>query len=87
MGTDSLSSFSSDGSQVVKKYFWCVDNSDINLTSVDCATVHGMLQLHSIRSSSMRDPTVCTRRHSCFCVGCIHGDWEDCQMIKWVDTW
>lgn len=34
-----------------------------------------------------RDPTIFTRRHSCFCVGCVHGDWADCQFIGWADRW
>ena len=35
----------------------------------------------------MRDPTIFTHRHSCFCGACIHFDWEDYQMIEWVDIW
>ena len=87
MGVDSSSSFSTVGARVVRRFFWYVDGADIDVSSGDCATVHGTLQLHSIRSSSIRDPTIFTHRHSCFCGACIHFDLEDCQMIEWVDIW
>ena len=71
----------------MRRFFWYVDGADIDVSSGDCATVHGTLQLHSIRSSSIRDPTIFTCHHSCFCGACIHFDWEDCQMIEWADIW
>lgn len=73
--------------RTVRRFFTCVDGGDIGIGVGDCVTVDGTLKLHSIRSSMQRDPTVFTRRHSCFCVGCVHGDWVDCQMNGWADKW
>lgn len=87
MSMGASSSFGYQGAPAVRRFFWCVESSDIDVYSGECSTIPGTLQLHSIRSSSMRDPTIFTRLHSCFCVGCIHGDWDECQMAEWADKW
>ncbi|KAI5054661.1 hypothetical protein GOP47_0029806 [Adiantum capillus-veneris] len=56
----------------VRRLLWCVDSQDIDLTSWDCDTVAGTLQLPNIRSTAARDPTIFTRHHSCFCDAYVH---------------
>ena len=43
MGVDSSSSLSTVGARVVRRFFWYVDGADIDVSSGDCATVHGTL--------------------------------------------
>lgn len=87
MTTSAASSFPQRDARIVRRFFWYVDSSDIDSASLECATVDGTLRLHCIRSSSYDDPTIFTRRRSCFCGPCIDGDSSHCDMLEWADPW
>ena len=70
----------------VQRIFW-------EVTNVDCShtywvnTMQGTQGFHSIRSLDNSTLKIWTRNLSCFCGSCSITEWDECQLLEWVDTW
>ena len=88
MSTSAASTFPRRDARDVRRFFWCIEVSDIDSSGFEFATVDGTLRFHSIRSTSYSDATIFTQQHSCFCDSCVDGGtWTLCQSTEWDDAW
>ena len=49
--------------------------------------MQGTRGFHSIRSSDNSSIEIWTRKMSCFCGSCSIVEWDECELLEWVDIW
>ncbi|XP_069140983.1 uncharacterized protein [Argopecten irradians] len=71
----------------IRKIFF-VESKDIerNRPLRDAKTLLGTRKVQSVRDCSSRGKLL-TRRLSCFCEGCIQGNFEGCINTEYIDAW
>ena len=50
-------------------------------------TVQGTQGFHSTRRLDNSTLEIWTKNMSCFCGSCSIAEWDECELLEWVDIW